>query len=483
MTEQQRFEDHLKLTQNHNIIFSGKFGIGKTYFLNDFFKNNTDYEYIRIAPVNYSIAQSEDIFKYINFDVIFELLEKGIDFERIDFKTENTIDAYLKGNNIEIIKKILSNFGRIGKPINDLIEIIEKYKEFNTKIQINDLGKLQEFLKKENEREGSIYEENFILELIRKYIETLEINKKETVLVIDDLDRLDPEHVFRIFNVFAAHLDLDENSLYQNKYGFSKIILVCDITNIRNIFSNRYGQNVDFSGYIDKFYSKEVFEFDNAQVLLDYINEKVGNKIESIIKHHDPSNKVGNPLDTKHITGIKYLFKQAVYLKVINFRYLKENLNKIKFSHYEKDYHINFKREIRIMEKNRFVMHLYILEKLLGHENFRILFLSLKDRNLDENEFKGDGTIIDHLKNLINSNLFLGAINIHKFKVNDKLDNKPYKFIFFDREIKFFLKEYYDFSDIQIVNINELDLSIFKEKIGELFYLSYVQYKNIGSKH
>jgi hypothetical protein len=88
MTEQQRFEDHLKLTQNHNIIFSGKFGIGKTYFLNDFFKNNTDYEYIRIAPVNYSIAQNEDIFKYINFDVIFELLEKGIDFEKIDFDPE-----------------------------------------------------------------------------------------------------------------------------------------------------------------------------------------------------------------------------------------------------------------------------------------------------------------------------------------------------------------------------------------------------------
>jgi hypothetical protein len=42
---------------------------------------------------------------------------------------------------------------------------------------------------------------------------------------------------------------------------------VCDINNLRNIFAAKYGSQTDFNGYIDKFYSYEVFHFDNREVL------------------------------------------------------------------------------------------------------------------------------------------------------------------------------------------------------------------------
>ena len=39
-------------------------------------------------------------------------------------------------------------------------------------------------------------------------IDQLKKDGKKTVLIIDDLDRIDPEHIFRLLNVFAAHLDI-----------------------------------------------------------------------------------------------------------------------------------------------------------------------------------------------------------------------------------------------------------------------------------
>ena len=39
----------------------------------------------------------------------------------------------------------------------------------------------------------------------------------------------------------------------KNKFGFDKIIVVCDYNNIQSLFHCRYGHDADFSGYIDKF--------------------------------------------------------------------------------------------------------------------------------------------------------------------------------------------------------------------------------------
>lgn len=135
---------------------------------------------------------------------------------------------------------------------------------------------LIDFLKELTARGNSIYEENRITELISGLIEKLKESDKEIVLVIDDLDRLDPEHIFRILNVFACHFDI--GNFNENKFGLHKIILVCDIENIRNLFHSKYGTKVDFSGYIDKFYSREVHYFDNKVI----VNKSVATILASI---------------------------------------------------------------------------------------------------------------------------------------------------------------------------------------------------------
>ena len=67
--EIERFADFLKQKDNENIIFSGAFGIGKSYFLNIFFNQHKDkYTGIYLTPINYSVANNEDIFEYIKVD-------------------------------------------------------------------------------------------------------------------------------------------------------------------------------------------------------------------------------------------------------------------------------------------------------------------------------------------------------------------------------------------------------------------------------
>jgi hypothetical protein len=85
---------------------------------------------------------------------------------------------------------------------------------------------------------------------------------------------MDPEHIFRILNVFAAHFDAPEYlEGYTNKFGFDKIIIVTDYKNIKNIFEHRYGSNTDFKGYINKYYSKFPFNFDNNNAILELLIE------------------------------------------------------------------------------------------------------------------------------------------------------------------------------------------------------------------
>ena len=76
-SEITRFYDFINQEDNTNIIFSGKFGIGKTYFINKFFEEHKDeYIYLYLSPVNYSIASNEDIFEYIKVDILLQLFEK-----------------------------------------------------------------------------------------------------------------------------------------------------------------------------------------------------------------------------------------------------------------------------------------------------------------------------------------------------------------------------------------------------------------------
>lgn len=304
------------------MIFSGIFGIGKTYFLKEFFKENSDnYELFLLSPINYSISNNDDIIDYIKYDIAFELLGKNVEYEKTDFSKLLTSQFYLKDNFLDTMSLLAKSGGKIGKAFSDIYDnlkkIVNNIKEHNAESQIDEKKELTDFLKELTLRDNSIYEENRITDLISGLIEKLKDNNKEIVLVIDDLDRLDPEHIFRILNVFACHFDI--GNFTENKFGFHKIVLVCDIENIRNLFYSKYGANVDFSGYIDKFYSREIYYFDNKDIV-----SKSVDKILSSIKIQGAYDHIINLKDKNKITTVNFqeILEDLINSDLLNLRTL-----------------------------------------------------------------------------------------------------------------------------------------------------------------
>lgn len=279
-TAEQEFNIHLQAEYNSRIIFSGKFGHGKTTFLNWFFdqeEQKDKYNVIRLYPVNYSVASNEDIFEYIKYDIMVELLDKGYKVKSLDPNKWKLASFYVKDNPLKVVSFLAKRLPKVGKSIGDFIDELsvlkddfENYCEEANNAQ--DEKKIAEgFLKELESETGSLYEKDAITELIKLLVErgpeSEKENQKETILIIDDLDRIDPEHIFRILNVFAAHFDLHSG---ENKFGFDKVMVVCDIENIRNIFKAKYGTDTDFNGYIDKFYSHKVFVYDLVEAFVDF---------------------------------------------------------------------------------------------------------------------------------------------------------------------------------------------------------------------
>lgn len=60
------------------IIFSARFGDGKSYFLNEFIKSydekKNDYYFITLHPVNYVVEENRDVIEYIKRDILFQLI-------------------------------------------------------------------------------------------------------------------------------------------------------------------------------------------------------------------------------------------------------------------------------------------------------------------------------------------------------------------------------------------------------------------------
>lgn len=289
-SEKTRFDRFISLPDNERIIFSGAFGIGKSYFIDEYFNENSKYEAIILRPVNYVVSSNEDIFEYIKFDIALELLGKDITLKKEKFSDKLVLPMYLQEHDdlFSILATYVGKTGKQGrlfevlfKAIKKVIEKYDEYQKFKEATSVDQKKEIKDFIITFKDKKGSIFEENAITELISLLIDSLKENtRKEVVLVVDDLDRLDPEHIFRLLNVFAAHADYYEKGNF--KFAIDKIVFVCDIANIRNIYHARYGDKVDFSGYIDKFYSREVYEFDNSEL--------VSRELDSILKRIKSSN-------------------------------------------------------------------------------------------------------------------------------------------------------------------------------------------------
>lgn len=292
----KEFKAHLGNTQNTKILFTAPFGQGKTTFLNYYFnEQKARYKVFNVCPVNYSIAQNEDIFRFIKADILLQLIEDPFfEFEKMEATYAETIPLFLKKNIHKLLSPFLLLVPLIGKDLFSVYEklegVSEKLFEFKDSNPAGIKDAISDFYEGIIQSGGSIYEDDFITRLIRQQIaKSKKESGKETVLIIDDLDRLDPEHTFRILNIISAHYDTYQGKVIEeaNKFGFDKIILVCDLENIRHTFEHRYGPKVNFTGYINKFYSTAPFEYDNNKMLLNLLTE-----LDDVTKGRSPNGAI-----------------------------------------------------------------------------------------------------------------------------------------------------------------------------------------------
>jgi len=273
-----KFRQELSVKENNRIIFSGIFGIGKTTFLRNYFKKDNNSIALHLFPVNYSVASNKDIFELIKYDILYQILLHKPDLEALDVSKMDII-SYLDWDNVyEIVKPFIKAIPTLGKSVTNILEATENMlnalESKRIKLTIDEPKLLSDFISNLENKVGGIYENDLYTGLINSLISQLKTKEgKEVVLVIDDLDRIDPEHIFRILNVFAAHFDSDEYRNSDNKFGVDKVILSCDVNNIRNIFHHKYGAKVDFNGYVNKFCSRKVFDFDIRTGIADSLNE------------------------------------------------------------------------------------------------------------------------------------------------------------------------------------------------------------------
>jgi hypothetical protein len=101
----------------------------------------------------------------------------------------------------------------------------------------------------------------------------------------------------------------------ENKFGFDKVIVCCDVDNIKKIFKNRYGSDVDFNGYIDKFYTSHIYYFNNKATIC--------NIIEDVVRSFKITDVQSPAFKTKYFEFFRNILFSMVYSGTLNLRLLK----------------------------------------------------------------------------------------------------------------------------------------------------------------
>ena len=277
------FAQYLETTDR--IILSAKFGDGKTYLLNELRKDEAmqdKYEFFTIYPVNYSVAKNEDVFEYIKRDIIVQLHKKKL-FENIDLNT--LFGSVFTLNDLTSVVPFLLSLVPLGELCNEgYSKFLEIKKKYDEKKHIVD-----KYLSQFANTAGCIHEEDGYTKLIKKAIEWIsqdhslngKVKKaKKPVLIIEDLDRLDPKHLFRILNVVSAHIDDSKQpDIVGNKFGFNNIVLVMDYDVTKHIFHHFYGAEACYEGYMSKFLSREPFRYSIKYIMIRAFEAQLGEKL------------------------------------------------------------------------------------------------------------------------------------------------------------------------------------------------------------
>lgn len=307
----RRFENHL--LSHDRVILSAKFGDGKTFFLNKFKEkckgdDDSPFEFITLYPVNYQVLENKDIFELIKHDVLLQILQAGmidIDYEVTD---RMAFEFYVQSHFVSVGESFLSMLKACGADDGVTASLFVAFKSANWlkslkkqvdkfKQEIDQTKLLDKYL--ELFDENSVYENDIITKIIRDNIESYQKeNGKRVVLVIEDMDRLDPAHLFRIMNVFSAHMDYGyrsmqpiNNTLVGNKFGVSNVVFVMHEKNTEAVFHHFYGEGADYDGYMSKFYNKDIFRFSLAEekekYALSLIAQETGLREEKVNEFFD----------------------------------------------------------------------------------------------------------------------------------------------------------------------------------------------------
>ena len=279
----KKFAQYLEKTDR--IILSAKFGDGKTYLLNELRRDEAmqdKYEFFTIYPVNYSVAKNEDVFEYIKRDIIVQLHERKL-LENIDL---NALfgSIFTLADLTSVVPFLLSLIPLrelCNEGYNKFLEIKKKYDEKKHTVD--------KYLSQFANTAGCIHEEDGYTKLIKKAIKWIsqdhslngKVKKaKKPVLIIEDLDRLDPKHLFRILNVVSAHIDdSDRPDIVGNKFGFNNIVLVMDYDVTKHIFHHFYGAQACYEGYMSKFLSREPFRYSIKSIMIRDLEAQLGEKL------------------------------------------------------------------------------------------------------------------------------------------------------------------------------------------------------------
>ena len=309
------FAVHLK--SHERTILSAKFGDGKSYFLNSLMNNEEikkDFVFLVLHPVNYQVVENKDIFELIKRDVLFQLVNNGIYNPEYEITNEIAFSFYLQNNFQSLAYSLLPYLSYLNcdtkttsaltaglASIKFLKDLKDKVNEFKKKNSESDV--IDSFITKS---ESFIYENDAITKIIRDNICAYKKKNKNKriVLIIEDMDRLDPAHLFRIMNIFSAQMDYqyldlsDPNcDINGNKFGLDNVLMVMDYSNTKSIFSHFYGVETDFKGYIQKFCNKGIFKYSLKEqqeiYILDMI-QKVTDVPLELVKKYFTSNVLLN---------------------------------------------------------------------------------------------------------------------------------------------------------------------------------------------
>lgn len=298
----EEFRNHI--LANPRTFLSSKFGDGKSYFLDEFKKRNAEhFVFITLYPVNYQVANNEDIFNLIKRDVLFQLIVQGF-FEdsSIQISDELALWGFIQNKYKSFLLELLPYMASVALPAEyvPVVTAALKRKEVfkSIKEQFDDykrqLAEKDDILTKflDVAESNPVYEEDLVTSLIKQAIQKFKEKsqqadkEKRVVLIVEDLDRLDPAHLFRILNIFSAHIDYcyklmnkPNETLVGNKFGFDNVVFVADFSNIRKIFKHFYGEQTDFNGYIGKFLSSAPYNYSIREIRKNFIYDYLERKI------------------------------------------------------------------------------------------------------------------------------------------------------------------------------------------------------------